>query len=67
VTILDELDTVVATLTPPRLEAELEALEEAAIEEETGVVGEGEEPEAGAEGEGDEAPAGDAGGDADSE
>jgi large subunit ribosomal protein L25 len=67
VTILDELDTVVATLTPPRLEAELEALEEAAIEEETGVVGEGEEPEEGAEGEGDEAPAGDAGGDADSE
>jgi len=67
VTILDELDTVVATLTPPRLEAELEALEEAAIEEETGVVGEGEEPEEAAEGEGDEAPAGDAGGDADSE
>jgi large subunit ribosomal protein L25 len=60
VTILDELEeTVVATLTPPRLEAELEALEEAAVEEETAVVGEGEAPaegEEGAEAEG-EAPA----------
>jgi large subunit ribosomal protein L25 len=60
VTILDDLEeTVVATLTPPRLQAELDALEEAAIEEETGVVGEGEAaPEGEAEGEGEgEAPA----------
>jgi large subunit ribosomal protein L25 len=50
VTILDDLEeTVVATLTPPRLEAELEALEEEALEQETAVVGEGEAP---AEGEG---------------
>jgi large subunit ribosomal protein L25 len=51
VTILDDLEeTVVATLTPPRLQAELDALEEGAIEEETGVVGEGEAaPEADAE------------------
>jgi large subunit ribosomal protein L25 len=56
VTILDDVEeTVVATLTPPRLQAELEALEEAAIEEETGVVGEGEAaPEEAAEGEGGE-------------
>jgi large subunit ribosomal protein L25 len=61
VTILDELeDTVVATLTPPRLEAELDALEEGGIEAETGVVGEGEAP---AEAEGDAAEGGD--GDAD--
>ena len=47
VTILDDIDeTVVATLTPPRLQAELDALEEGAIEEETGVVGEGEAAEA---------------------
>jgi large subunit ribosomal protein L25 len=60
VTILDDVeDTVVATLTPPRLEAELEALEEEALEQETAVVGEGEAPaegEEGAEAEG-EAPA----------
>jgi large subunit ribosomal protein L25 len=62
VTILDDAETVVATLTPPRLEAELEALEEAAIEEETGVVGEGEEPAEGAEAEGE--PAAEAGGEA---
>jgi hypothetical protein len=49
---------VVATLTPPKLQAELEALdEEAALEQETALVGEGEAPaeeeEAGAaEGEG---------------
>jgi large subunit ribosomal protein L25 len=50
VTILDDVEeTVVATLTPPRLEAELEALEEEALEQETAVVGEGEAP---AEGEG---------------
>jgi large subunit ribosomal protein L25 len=57
VTILDDLDeTVVATLTPPKLQAELEALdEEAAIEQETELVGEGEAPaaEEGAEGESD--------------
>jgi large subunit ribosomal protein L25 len=53
VTILDDVEeTVVATLTPPRLQAELDALEEGAIEEETGVVGEGEAP---AEGEAPEA------------
>ena len=46
VTILDDPDeTVVATLTPPKLQAELEALdEEAALEQETAVVGEGEAP-----------------------
>jgi large subunit ribosomal protein L25 len=53
VTILDDVEeTVVATLTPPRLQAELEALEEAAIEEETGVVGEGEAAPEAEEGEG---------------
>jgi large subunit ribosomal protein L25 len=66
VTILDDVEeTVVATLTPPRLEAELEALEEEALEQETAVVGEGEAPaegEEGAEGEA-EAPA-EGGGDA---
>jgi large subunit ribosomal protein L25 len=48
VTILDDLDeTVVATLTPPKLQADLEALdEEAAIEQETELVGEGEAPAA---------------------
>jgi large subunit ribosomal protein L25 len=46
VTILDDPDeTVVATLTPPKLQAELDALdEEAAMEQETQVVGEGEAP-----------------------
>jgi large subunit ribosomal protein L25 len=39
VTIVDDAETVVATLTPPRLQAELEAEEE--LEQETGVVGEG--------------------------
>ena len=56
VTILDDLDeTVVATLTPPKLQAELEALdEEAALEQETELVGEGEAPAADeGEGEGD--------------
>ncbi|HTU30573.1 MAG TPA: 50S ribosomal protein L25 [Solirubrobacteraceae bacterium] len=52
VTLLDDAETVVATLTPPRLQAEVE--EE--IEAETEVVGEGEAP---AEAEGDES--GDAG------
>ena len=61
VTILDDLDdTVVATLTPPKLQAELEALdEEAAIEQETELVGEGEAP-AGEEGTEDESGGGDA-------
>jgi large subunit ribosomal protein L25 len=54
VTILDDVEeTVVATLTPPRLQAELDALDEEAMEQETEVVGEG---EAAPEGEG-EAPA----------
>ena len=57
VTILDDLEeTVVATLTPPRLQAELDALEEGAIEEETGVVGEDAAAPEAAEGDG-EAPA----------
>jgi large subunit ribosomal protein L25 len=60
VTILDDPEeTVVATLTPPKLQAELEALEEE-LEAETAVVGEGEEaPAEGeeAEAEGEEAPA----------
>jgi large subunit ribosomal protein L25 len=48
VTILDDPDeTVVATLTPPKLQADLEALdEEAALEQETELVGEGEAPAA---------------------
>jgi large subunit ribosomal protein L25 len=48
VAILDDLDeTVVATLTPPKLQADLEALdEEAALEQETELVGEGEAPAA---------------------
>ena len=46
VTLLDDPETVIATLTPPRLQVE----EETEIEEETEVVGEG---EAGAEGEAD--------------
>ena len=60
VTILDDPDeTVVATLTPPKLQAELDALdEEAALEQETQVVGEGEAPKA-EEGEGE----GESGGD----
>ena len=63
VTILDDLDeTVVATLTPPKLQAELEALdEEAALEQETELVGEGEAPAAD-EGDADEGDSG--GGDA---
>ncbi len=53
VTIMGDLETVVATLTPPRLQIE----EEPEIEEETGVVGEGEEPA-----EGEAAPEGEGGG-----
>jgi large subunit ribosomal protein L25 len=62
VTILDDPDeTVVATLTPPKLQAELDALdEEAALEQETRVVGEA-EPAKGEEGE-DEAGGDDAAG-----
>jgi large subunit ribosomal protein L25 len=48
VTLVDDPETVLMTLTPPRLQIE----EEPEIEEETGLVGEG---EAGAEGEGEEA------------
>ena len=60
VTILDDPDeTVVATLTPPKLQAELDALdEEAALEQETQVVGEGEAPRA-EEDEGEGEPGGD--------
>ena len=48
VTLLDDVEeTVVATLSPPKLQAEVE--EE--IEAETELVGEGEEPAEGAEGE----------------
>ena len=65
VTILDDLEeTVVATLTPPKLQAELEALdEEAALEQETELVGEGEAP-AEAEGEAAEGEGESGGGDA---
>jgi large subunit ribosomal protein L25 len=50
VTILDDVEeTVVATLTPPKLQAELEALEEEALEQETALVGEGEGPAEGEE------------------
>jgi large subunit ribosomal protein L25 len=60
VTILDDLDeTVIATLTPPKLQADLEALdEESALEQETELVGEGEAPAA------DDGDEGDSGGDA---
>jgi large subunit ribosomal protein L25 len=48
VTIIDDPETVVATLTPPRLQAQLEELEaETEIEEETELVAEGEVPEEG--------------------
>ncbi|HYZ82220.1 MAG TPA: 50S ribosomal protein L25 [Solirubrobacteraceae bacterium] len=66
VTLVDDPETVIATLTPPRLQ--LESDEE--IEEETAVVGEGEAAEGQAEGEGAEAGApgdAEASGDADSE
>jgi len=57
VTILDDPETVVATLTPPRLQAEAED----EIESETEVVGEGEAPaEAEADASGDDAGSGDA-------
>jgi large subunit ribosomal protein L25 len=62
VTLIDDPETVLATLTPPRLQVE----EESEIEGETGLVGEGEEPAEGAEGEG-EAPADDAGDDSSDE
>jgi large subunit ribosomal protein L25 len=64
VTILDDPDeTVIATLTPPKLQADLEALdEEAALEQETELVGEGEAPAAdeGDAGAGDSGAGGDA-------
>ena len=60
VTLVDDPETVIATLTPPRLQLE----DENEIEEETEVVGEGETPAA-AEGEEDGAAA-DAGGDGES-
>ncbi len=53
VTLIGDPETVVATLTPPRLQVE----EEPEIEEETEVVGEGEEPA-----EGEAAPEGEGGG-----
>jgi large subunit ribosomal protein L25 len=63
VELLDDPDTVVATLTPPKLQLE----EEEEIEEETGVVGEGEEGAEAAEGEGGgEGDGGGEGGEADS-
>jgi large subunit ribosomal protein L25 len=43
VTILDDVEeTVVANLSPPRLQSELDALDEEAMEQETAVVGQGE-------------------------
>jgi large subunit ribosomal protein L25 len=61
VTILDEVEeTVVATLTPPKLQAELEALDEEAMEQETAVVGEGEAPAEGEAAEGEAAEGGEA-------
>ena len=58
VTLLDDIETTVATLTPPRLQDE----EDEEIESETGVVGEGEEgAEAAAEEGGEGADAGDSG------
>jgi large subunit ribosomal protein L25 len=57
VKLLDEPDTVIATLSPPRLQVE----EETEIEEETELVGEGEEAP-----EGEAAPEGEGGGEAES-
>jgi large subunit ribosomal protein L25 len=62
VTLVDDPETVIATLTPPRLQLE----EEPGIEEETELVAEGAEGEEAAEGEGEEAAEGGSGGDADS-
>jgi len=51
VTLLDDLEeTTLATLSPPNVDVEAEEEAEEAIEQETGVVGEGEEGEAEAEG-----------------
>ena len=65
VTLIDDPETVIATLTPPRLQIEAED----EIEEETAVVGEGEAADGeAAEGQGGEAEGGDAAsGDSDSE
>jgi large subunit ribosomal protein L25 len=57
VTLVDDPETVIATLTPPRLQVE----EETEIEEETAVVGEG---EAAPEGEGEAEPEGESAGEA---
>jgi large subunit ribosomal protein L25 len=59
VQLLDDPETVIATLTPPRLQVE----DEEGIEEETGVVGEGEAAPEGeaADGEGEEPGAGESG------
>jgi large subunit ribosomal protein L25 len=62
VTLLDDPETVVATLTPPRLQVE----ETEEIEEETAIVGEGEAPAAEA-GEGEGEGGGEAAADSDSE
>jgi large subunit ribosomal protein L25 len=58
VTLIDDPETVIATLTPPRLQLE----DEEEIEAETEVVGEGEEGAEAAEGEGESGGEGDSGG-----
>ena len=58
VTLLDDPETTIASLTPPRLEVEPED----EIETETGVVGEDGEPVEGGDGDGDESGDGDSGG-----
>ena len=60
VELMDDPETVIATLTPPKLQLEVED----EIEAETEVVGEGEEGEAAADSEGEESPGGEAGSDA---
>jgi large subunit ribosomal protein L25 len=62
VTLVDDPETVVATVTPPRLQLE----DETEIEEETEVVGEGETPAEGEEEGGGEGAGGDAGGEGES-
>jgi large subunit ribosomal protein L25 len=62
VTLVDDPETVIATVTPPRLQLE----DENEIEEETEVVGEGETPAEGEEEGGAEAAGGDAGGEGES-
>jgi large subunit ribosomal protein L25 len=60
VELMDDPETVIATLTPPKLQLEVED----EIEAETEVVGEGEEGEAAADSEGEESSGGEAGSDA---